>query len=213
MATSMEKPSTAKKTTTRKKATTPKAEKPVVEQNVVEVKEEAPVKTEAKVMAEKPVKNVAKIYDKDDLITCRSVTAGYLGIVGPRTGQLYPFENMGDIGYVEFQDLNSWLASRNRVLFDPCIVIEDDTLLEDVRWQEIVDIYKDMYDTTDINDILNLPPREFSKRFPKLPNGLKNAIKSEMTRQIQDGTFDSIQKIKVVDDVCGTSIGAIIANS
>lgn len=206
MATSMEKPSTAKKTTTRKRATTPKAEKPAVE------KKAAAVEVEPVVEEVKPVKNVAKIYDKDDLITCRSVTAGYLGIVGPRTKQLYPFENMGDIGYVEFQDLNSWLASRNRVLFDPCIVIEDDTLLSDIRWKEIVDIYKEMYDITDIQDVLNLPPRDFAKMFPKLPNGLKNAVKSEMTRQIQEGAFDSIQKIKVVDEVCGTSIGAIIVN-
>lgn len=191
---------TTRKTSTKKAAATPKVNPEVVEQPVVH---------ETVEVAE-PVKNVAKRYEKDDVIPCRSVTAGYLGVVGPRTKQPYPFENMGDVAYVEYQDLYSWLTAQHPVIFKPYFIIEDNELLEDVRWAEVKKLYDGMCALEDVNEILNLSVPEFKKKFPIIPVGLKDAVKSEMVKRIADGTFDSIGKIKVVDEVCGTSIGSMM---
>jgi len=193
---------TAKKTTNRK----PKTKSVETVQATEEVVNATSVVEEIK----PEVKNVARKYERDDLIPCRSVTAGYLGIQGQRTKQPYPFENMGDTGYIEFQDLNSWLASHHPILFEPFIIIEDEELLSDVRWAEVRDLYDSMYSTEDAKEVLNLPINSFKEKFPKLPLGLKNAVKSEVVKQIGDGTFDSFQKVKIIDDVCGTAIGSIM---
>ena len=195
------------KTTTKKPSTRKaKVEEPVVE--TVETPVQEPVQEPVK----ESVKNIAKTYERDDLITCRSVTAGYLGFSGPRTKQLYPFENMGDVGYIEYQDLNSLLASRSKILFEPYIVIEDEKLLEDVRWADLRAVYASMFNLEDAKQIINLPVNEFRVKFPKLPLGLKNAVKAEVSKQIEEGRFDSIQKVKVIDEICDTSIGSIMLN-
>lgn len=191
---------TTRKTSTKKATVEPKVElEPVIESVVEEVEKNV-----------EPVKNVAKEYKKDDVIPCRSVTAGYLGIVGPRTKQPYPFENMGDVAYIEYQDLYSWLTAQHPIIFKPFLIIEDTDLLEDVRWAAVKELYENMCALEDVNEILNLPVNEFKKKFPILPVGLKSAVKSEIVKRIGDGTFDSIGKIKVVDDVCGTSIGSMM---
>lgn len=197
---------TAKETTAKKTTRKPSTKKaaPVVTETPVEVIPEV-----EDVIKEQPVKSPRE-YAKDDDIPCRSVNAGYMCFDGPRTHQPYPFGNSGDINYIEYQDLNSLLVTHSKILYEPFIVIEDEELLADDRWAELRALYDEIYGLDSARTVLNLPVNEFKERFPKLPLGLKNSIKSEVVRLIDLGQFDSIQKIKTIDEVCGTSIGALM---
>jgi len=198
---------TAKETTAKKttRKTTAKRPAPVVAEAPIETA----VEIEEPVIEESPVK-ASREFAKDDDIACRSVNAGYMCFDGPRTHQPYPFGNSGDVNYVEYQDLNSLLVTRSKILYEPFIVVEDEELLADPRWAEVKELYDRIYGLDSARSILNLPVSEFKEKFPKLPLGLKNSVKSEVVRLIDDGQFDSIQKIRVIDEVCGTSIGALM---
>ena len=62
----------------------------------------------------------------------------------------------------------------------------------------------------DINNVLNKPNNAFKNTLTTLPKGLLKAITVEVAKRIEDGTFDSIRKIKVLDEVCGTDFGKMI---
>lgn len=165
--------------------------------------------TEKPVVKEKPKKTVKK-YEPDDLILCRSMYAGTLLFTGIKTKQTYEFCGIGDTRYVEYQDLQAAMITRRKNLYAPYIIIEDEALLNDLHWKSLKDLYSNMYDESDIDDLLELPTFQFKEEFIKLPLGFKKTVSLIVSSRVQDGTFDSINKISIIDDVCGTDIKCLI---
>ena len=87
----------------------------------------------------------------------------------------------------------------------PLFVIEDEELLADARWKDVKALYEKIQ-ANDVETVLNLPSDRFDSVFAELPVGIQNAVKSEIATRMEAGTFDSIQKIKTVDRVCGTDL-------
>lgn len=177
----------AKKTTTAK---VPMAKEPVEE--AVETKT--------------PEVKVPKKFEKDELIACRSVTPGMLLYNGAKSGIPYSWMSAGDVSYLEYQDLLAAMVMRSDYIYDPLFVIEDEEVLEDPKWIEVKKLYETMEDTFDVNEVLNLPLNLFRKTLTDAPKGVKNAVKSAVATQIAQGTFDSFQKVKIIDEVCGTDL-------
>ena len=46
----------------------------------------------------------------------------------------------------------------------------------------------------------------FSEEFRKLPSGFKSTIATMVSEMISEGTFDSMNKIKIIDEECGTDL-------
>lgn len=149
-------------------------------------------------------------YAADELIPCRSVCAGELVFIGPKTRIPYDWAASGDIVYMEYQDVLAAVVSRSKYVFKPWFIIEDESLLDDPRWSEVKRLYDSMYDAGTVYEVLALPINKFEDTFYKLPIGMKNAVKSEIASQIADGTFDSIQKVRIVDKVCGTDLALLL---
>ena len=197
-------------TTTRKRTTAPKkttANEEVVltpEVEEVVIKKEEPKKTEVR---QKEIRQ----FNQHDLILCRSVTAGWLGC-GGKSGQYYIFENFGDECEVEYQDLFALKQRRSPYIYAPLFVIEDEELLDNPRWEDVKKFYYDkVYTMDDINEILNLPIGQFEDALKKLPKGLAKSLQVEVAKRIEDGTFDSLRKIKIIDEVYETDFKSIIA--
>lgn len=155
-------------------------------------------------------KKQSKKYDAHDLILVRSITQGTLLFPGKKSGILYRWESYGDLTEVEYQDLYTLKASRSGYLYKPYFVIEDQELLDDPMWKDLQKVYQDTFDISDIYSILNLPKADFESVLGKLPDGYKDAVKFEVAKRIDDGTFDSIQKIKSLDRICGTDLMSTI---
>lgn len=145
-------------------------------------------------------------FEQTDLILCRSVTQGEMFYPSKTSGILYRWSNFGDVREVEYRDLYSLKSGRSGYLYDPKFVIEDQKLLSDPRWQDIKEIYDNMYDTEDLNNILTLPIKEFEKVLKQMPYALKQAIAIEVASRISDGTFDSIKKVQIINEVCDTEL-------
>lgn len=178
----------AKKTTTAKVSMAKETvDEPVVETKAPEVK--------------KPKK-----FEKDELIPCRSVTPGMLLYNGQKSGIPYTWTSSGDVAYLEYQDLLAGMVMRSDYIYDPLFVIEDEEVLEDPKWIEVKKLYESMEDAFDVNEILSLPLNLFRKTLTDAPKGVRNAVKSAVATQIAKGTFDSFQKVKIIDEVCGTDL-------
>lgn len=145
-------------------------------------------------------------YEATDLIEVQSVTQGELLLPGKKSGILYRWSAYGDITEVEYQDLYTLKASRSEYILKPLFVILDEELLADARWKDVKEIYENMYSAGDIYEIIKLPPAQFKQRLMSLPKGLQDAVKIEVSTQIDNGMFDSISKIKAVDEICGTDL-------
>lgn len=174
----------------------------------------AKAKTEAAAVEEnietKPLKPVAKKYGQQDLIPCRSITQGMLLMTGKQSRITYRWAAYGDLVMVEYRDLYSLKSSRSQYLYDPLFIIEEDELLSDPRWKDLADLYDNMYDKGDISAILNLPPNQFKSVLKQIPKGLLNAVKIEVATRMDAGTFDSILKLRAVDEICGTDLENLI---
>lgn len=201
-------PRTSKTST---KAVTKEEATEVVEKVEETVIPEAPTEPEKVVEEPKVVeKKTVKKIDPEDIIECRSITAGTLLMIGKKTGVQYKWSNMGDIGYVEYQDLLSTMVSNSPTVFRPRIVIENEDVLADPKWKRVSDLYKTMYGKDDLNKLLSLTNVAFEREIKKIPRGLLESLKSEVATRVGNGTFDSIQKIRTIDKVCGTDFERIL---
>ena len=150
-----------------------------------------------------PVKEPRK-FAQNDMILCRSVTPGGL-IINGRSGQKYVFSNVGDENEIEFQDLNSLKNSHSNFLYRPRIIIEDEELLEHPRWKDLAEFYEaEVYGMEDVDEVLNLPLAQFKSALEKLPKGLLRQLQLVVSQRIEEGTFDSLTKLKAMDEYCGT---------
>lgn len=146
----------------------------------------------------------------DTYIPCRSVTGGELICKASENGETYHFSDYGDVTEITYSDLNSLRAKKSAFIFDPCFIIEDEDILELPRWKEVKKFYESMYGSEDIDYVLELPNSKFKAALEKLPKGLQRALCTKVASQLEAGTFDSLQKIKILDEVCGTDFGCLL---
>lgn len=176
------------------------------------IKTAAPVIEEPVATVEKiEPKKIAKKFEANDMIQVRSITQGELLLPGKKSGLLYRWSAYGDITEVEYQDLYALKSSRSQYIYSPLFIIEDEDLLEDVRWKDVKALYESMYENEDLDAILRLSLASFKKTLKSLPTGMQNAVKIEIATRIDNGTFDSIQKIKAVDEIFGTDFITLIS--
>lgn len=192
------------KSMTRTK-TTSAAAKEVLDQELeaVEVQDEQiEVKAEVKPKVEnkKPVKKHK--YSNEDGIECVSITAGELGMIGIKSGINYTWAGRGDITEVEYQDLVAAVRSGKPHIFDPCFVILEDDFVKE--FPQINRIYSKMFSTQELEEVFNLPVAQMKTTILSLPEGAKESIKHIASSMISNGTLDSVQKIKALDEIFNT---------
>lgn len=184
---------TTKKTSTTRtsKATTKAVETNVSAEPVVEAKKEV------------------KTYDQEETLLCRSLTRGELLLKGKKSGEIYSFADYGDEIEIEYRDLLSMRATKNNLMFEAYFIITEDELFDDPKWSDLKKVY-DKIMADDIDELLNMNINDFKKALPNLPSGVKQSLLVAVSTQMEEGTFDSIQKIKAVDEVCGTDLASLL---
>lgn len=201
--------STTRKRTT--KATPVEAVKEVPVSAVEDTTEIKEVPKAPKTTVKVDDKPAPRQFNQNDLILCRSVTAGWLGVSG-KSGQYYVFEDFGDECEIEYQDLFALKSRHSQYIYAPHFVIEDEELLENPRWADVAKFYdNEVYTMEDVEAVLNLPVSNFKSALEKLPKGLAKSLQVTVAQKIEDGTFDSLKKIKIIDEVYGTDFRSIIA--
>ena len=150
------------------------------------------------------IKAEPKKFAQYDLIPCKSITAGELLMVGERTKMLYRWADADDIQEVEYQDLIYAARSNSGFVFKPrFIIMDNDFVAQNPKVQEK---YDTMYTNKDLRDIIMLSPKEIKKIVPTLPEGVKESLKSMASTMIDNGTLDSVARIKVLDELFDTNM-------
>lgn len=171
------------------------------------VLEEIEVVDDTKVAKQEPKKAPAKVarkYEPDELITCRSITYGELLLTGKKSKLLYSWANYGDTTEVEYQDLQALKSTRSTYLYKPRFIIEDEELVE--QWgKDFIDMYKNIIDV-DVEDMFKLPLNQFKSKLKKAPKGVQQAVKNIAGEKILNGTLDSLVKIRAIDEILGTDL-------
>ena len=171
---------------------------------VKEVEEE--VKT---AKTKKPTTKEVRKYAPDDLIPCRSITYGELLLPGVKTKFLYTWANYGDVTEVYFQDLQALKSMRSTYIFKPRFIIEDEELVE--QWKsDLGKMYDDIV-AIDVEAIFKLPANQLKAKLKKAPKGIQQAVKNIAGEKIQNGSLDSLAKIKVIDEILGTDLKLYIS--
>lgn len=157
--------------------------------------------TEAVTIVEEVKKN-PKVYQPDDLITCRAVVSGETRLIGKKTGNRYTWAANGDEAEVFYQDLLALKVTRSSYLFKPMIVIMDDELVE--QWSELNDLYSKLLTREDINRLIVQRPDVIKSTLESLPKGILEGLKITIGAKVASGELDSINRIKVFDEVLNT---------
>ena len=188
-------------TTTRKNSFVKEAES-VVENTkpetveAVEVKE-VPVNTETS-------KKAVKKFNSDDMILCQSICVGQTFVKGFKSGTIYTFEALGAEEYIEYRDLVAAVRSKDSILFKPFIVVLDEDFINEQK--TLKSFYENMYTPEDFEEFFRLKPNQMVEALNNMPVGIRETIKSMAVGKIQDGVFDSVARIKALDDYFGTKM-------
>lgn len=186
----------------------------------VEPKEEVKVEVEAVEVKEEPVEKPKTIkatrkskFEDGDLIPCKSVTSGGLNFIGT-SGKKVRFADYGAVEYVEYGDLRreAQIANQTNYLYYPRFIVLDPEFVEE--FPKLEEFYSQWYTNEgDFEKILELPKDQMIEAIEKLPKGCKECLKGIVSTKLDDGTLDSVQKIKMLDEVFGTNMLITLANN
>lgn len=153
---------------------------------------------------EKTTDVTKKKFADTDLIPCASITSGTLVMTGGRSLNSYIWANFGDVIDVEHRDIKYAMMSKSPLIFKPRFIIQDDDFVSQNK--EIKELYDGIYSPFEIQNILNLSESEMEVKVKTLPTGAKDALKGIAINAVNDGSFDSVKKIKILDSVFGTEM-------
>lgn len=165
-----------------------KVNQPVITDDVVEV--------ETKVAKKK--------FANDDEIECVSITPGQLFVNGERSKELYSFADIDDVQYLRYDDLLYLTRRKHPSVFKPRFIIKDADFL--AQNKEVEELYASLYTNTDLKSILKMSPAQMKTKIQSLPQGAKDSLMIIAMTMIDNGTLDSIQRIKVLDELFGTNM-------
>ncbi len=186
---------------TAPKAETANVEKPIKDIETKETESETKVSESETKVETKPKK---KEFKNDDMIPCMSIMEGKLVLVGAKTNDVYRWVGIGDIQEVAYNDLISDVRSRGSHTFAPWFIIQDKDFL--AQHPEVDDVYAGLYTPQDIEKVLSMPAFQMKSYLEQMPVGAQDSLKNMAIARIESGEFDSIQRIKVLDEFFGTNL-------
>ena len=124
---------------------------------------------------------------------------------GIKSHILYEWSDNGDVTEVEYQDIVAAIRSNVSFISKPYLIIEDEEIV--AQFPQINKIYESMYSIKDLKEVLtDLSPRDMKATILTLPDGAKESIKHIASQMISNGSLDSVQKIKFLDEIFGTRL-------
>jgi len=150
-------------------------------------------------------KREAKKFESTDGIPCRSIVSGGLYMSGIKSHIMYEWSDNGDVTEVEYQDIVAAIRSNVSYISKPYFIIEDEDII--AQFPQLNKIYASMYSFKDLRDVLTeLSPKSMKTTILSLPDGAKESIKNIASQMISNGTLDSVQKIKILDEIFDTEL-------
>lgn len=184
------KTNTNKTTATRSRSNAAKTTKPVVEDFETDIFEQ-----EEEVV--KPVEK--KVFHADDMILCRSMTAGKVVMEGDVSKNIYRWVDYGSECAVEYRDLVNAVRRRSTFVYAPRFIIEDEDFINE--FSELKKFYTEQFTIGELTDIIDMDEDEMASAISVLPKGAKEELVNIVSTSISNGSLDSIRKIKTLEKI------------
>lgn len=165
--------------------------KPTVDETVVEKLPETPIYRRQDI-------------DKNRLVPVMNVTNGALVYASKRTGAEYHFTNYGDIEYIEVSELLTMRSSAKAFIDEPHLIILDDEVIE---YMGLRKQYNNLSNAQNIDVVFTFTNEEFEEVVNIAPKGIQVLIVSRAKTLYNEGTFDSVQKIRFLNEKFAIEIG------
>lgn len=191
-----------------------KDEESTVKKNdeTVEVKEESKTESKPKPKKEKtkqpPKRKVKKQIERNALIPCRSIVYGGLTFKSQKTGAVIVWENYGIVEDVEYQDLQGMKASGSRFLKEPWIIPEDEEVIDALKLREV---YDEIVDLEDLEAFFKQSFDQIQESIGKIPNGMKELLKSKAVEMIREEKLNDIRIIKLIDKELNSDLLSLLS--
>lgn len=176
---------------------------------MAETKSTAATTAAAKKTSSTSTKPAERTFAPNDQIPCRSITHGELIFEGRKSKLQYRWENINDVTYVSFEDLQAAHSMKSKFLTTPYFIIEDEDLVQ--KWSPMLSHIYENINHENIEEMFKLSPARLRQQLKIAPEGVKKTVKSMVAAQIVSGEFDSISRIKVIDEVLGTELLSMIS--
>lgn len=150
------------------------------------------------------VKVVKKKFKPTDMIPCVSITPGEMFYSGMKSDTLYTFAGIDDVVEIEFRDLDYAARSKDAMMYKPRFIVQDKDF---VSLHDSLDkIYSSLHTAGDLKNILKLSPEKMKTAITSLPEGAKESVKTIAATMVDNGTLDSVKRVKLLDEVFGTEM-------
>lgn len=178
-------------------------------------KKDEAVMTEASVAQEvKPVPKKAVKLDDTVLVNVKSNTYGQLFFRNPRTGDATEWSHFGDTQTLTMGDLRAMKGSHRAFYENQWIYILgiEDSGYEDVTPDDIYktlmvsQYYKNVLDPDNFHQIFSWSEAKIRERVAMMSSGAKLNLVVAANTAVQNGTLDSLKKIKTLEDVLGCEL-------
>lgn len=166
---------------------------------VVECYEEDESVEESEPEVKKP-----RAFASTDLIPCVSIAAGELFMTGMKSRINYVWADRGDVTDVEYQDVVAAIRANSSYISKPFFIVQDEDVVK--QFPQLSKIYNNLYSIRDLKDVLRQPVATMKATILSLPEGARESIKNIASTQIAQGQLDSVQKIKVLDEIFDTKM-------
>ena len=90
------------------------------------------------------------------------------------------------------------------MLFKPFIMVLDEDFINEQT--NLKSFYDSMYTPEDFEEFFTLTPKQMVEALNNMPVGVKETVKSMAAAKIEDHSFDSVARIKALDDYFGTQL-------
>lgn len=156
---------------------------------------------------EKAIQKEQHKFADSDGITCRSITQGGLYMEGSKTHMLYEWVEYGDKTQVEYADLAAAVRIKSSYLFGPMFIVEDEAFIEE--FPQLKKFYTENYTVKDLETILSYQLDRMLEEISALPKSAIESLKVLAASSINEGTLDSVKKIKALDEIFGTNLSLL----
>lgn len=154
--------------------------------------------------ASRPARKTRPKIDPTEQIEVRNNTVGRLVYSSPRMmGYTIVWDSHGDVQLMDFAEVQTMKNAHKRFFQDNWITIDDPDVIQALG---ISNLYKNAVNGNDIKALFEMNPNVIRKRVAAMNDGMKSTVRSAAKLAIDNGTLDSVQRIRVLEEALDCSL-------
>lgn len=143
--------------------------------------------------------------DRNMLVPVMNNTTSRVIYQSRKTGAEFVWTEYGQVDEIELQELVQMRNVHPRYLRDPWLIVLDE---EVVQYLGLGDLYENIMTPDELEGFLNLPVDKFEDAVQQMPYGMKQLVISTVMERLQNGTFDSMSKVRFLEKTYGIELTA-----